>query len=366
MTKHTKLCHNLEELRDKIDEVDMQIQTLINKRASLALEVGNRKRKTQEDPNFYRPEREAQIIRRVMERNTGPLKNEDMAHIFRLILSLGLALQQPIRVAFLGPEGTFSHAAAIKNFGPSIVRVPTDIINSVFELVSAKEADYGVVPIENSSGGVVVHTLDALMNSNLKICGEIKLPIEQHFLVNAEDSTPIRRIYSHQQSLLQCENWLRDHFPKIEQVAVSSNAHAAKLAKEEAGAAAIAGEIAAEMYGLTIQHKRIQDNPDNTTRFIVIGLENIGPSGEDKTSIVVNSVSNQPGILAKLTEPFAKHNVNVTLMEWRPFKRKAWDYLFFLDLEGHQEDENVKKAMHELEQEQLHVTVLGSYPRAVL
>jgi chorismate mutase/prephenate dehydratase len=355
----------LSSLREKIDAVDLQIMEQINSRADLAQQVAKVK-KSQGDTTYYRPEREAQVLRRVMEANAGAIDNEIMARLFRQIMSACLALEQPVKVAFLGPEGTFTQEAAIKHFGDSAISKPMTAIDEVFREVLAGACDYGVVPVENSTEGVISHTLDSFMESSLKICGEVELRIHQHFLVGENtNSSNITRVYSHSQSLAQCRQWLNSNYPNIERVAVSSNAEAAKRVKGEWNSAAIAGDMSCDLYDLTKLWEKIEDRPDNSTRFLIIGRESVAPSGEDRTSLVV-SVKNRPGALYDLLEPFRRHNLDMTRLESRPSPSSKWSYVFFIDFSGHIEDEPAKNVLRELSEDVLDLKVLGSYPRAVL
>ncbi|MDP1539804.1 MAG: prephenate dehydratase [Moraxellaceae bacterium] len=357
----------LDDIRCEIDRIDTELMNLISERARCAQAVAEVKhRENPETTVFYRPEREAQVLTRVMSRNPGPLANEEMARLFREIMSACLALEQPLRIAFLGPLGTFTQTAALKHFGHSVVAVPLANIDDVFREVEAGSVNYGVVPVENSSEGMVNHTLDSFLDSNLRIIGEVELRIHHHLLVaegTREDS--ISRIYSHQQSLAQCRKWLDANFPKAERVAVSSNAEAARRIKGEWHSAAIAGETAAELYGLTKRHQRIEDNPNNTTRFLIIGPEPIPPSGDDKTSIMI-SVKNTAGALYGLLEPFHRRGINLTRIESRPSRNDIWTYVFFIDFEGHQDDAVVQEVITELEPHMRAIKWLGSYPKAVL
>ncbi|GAB4348320.1 MAG: prephenate dehydratase [Gammaproteobacteria bacterium] len=356
----------LEAIRAEIDELDRQIQELITRRARCAERIGKIKREAGDSQShYYRPEREAQVLRAVVERNQGPLSDEEMARLFREIMSACLALEEPMNIAFLGPEGTFTQAAAYKHFGNSIRTLPLPAIDEVFREVESGAAHYGVVPVENSTEGVVNHTLDTFVLSPLKICGEVEMRIHHHLLGKNTDLESVKRVYSHQQSLAQCREWLDANMPKVEREAVSSNAEAARRAAEEEGAAAIAGEMSAEMYGLEILVPNIEDEPDNTTRFLVIGRQSTPPSGNDKTSLLL-STKNQPGALYQLLSPLYKHNIDLTRIESRPSRRGTWDYVFFIDLKGHAEDPQVKKALQELEAEASLFKILGSYPRAVL
>jgi len=356
----------LQSLRARIDEIDVQLQQLISERAKLALDVAHAKQAGDgKEVNFYRPEREAQVLRRVKERNQGPLADDDMARLFREIMSLCLALEQPMTIAYFGPEGTYTQAAALKHFGHAVVTKPFSSINDVFREVESGSTNYGVVPVENSTEGVVNHTLDMFMQSVLKICGEVQTPVHHNLLSKAEDARQITRIYSHQQSLAQCREWLDNNMPNVERVAVSSNGEAARLAAQESDTAAIAGIIAAELYGLNILQRNIEDQPDNTTRFLVIGREDTPPSGKDKTSLMVSTM-NKPGALSRLLQAFAHHDVSMTRIESRPSRVGVWDYVFFIDVEGHVQDLSVAAALKELEQASSMLKILGSYPRAVM
>jgi len=357
--------HFLASLRDKIDEIDLQIMRSISERAHCAQQVAEVK-KGQGDQAYYKPEREAQVLRQVMDNNKGPLGNEDMARLFRQIMSACLALEQPIKVAYLGPEGTFTQEAALKHFGDSAISVPQSAIDEVFREVLAGSCHYGVVPVENSTEGVISHTLDSFMDSSLKICGEVELRIHQHFMIGANTNKDnITRVYSHAQSLAQCRQWLNANYPAIDRVAVSSNAEAAKRVQGEWNSAAIAGDMASELYDLQKLWEKIEDRPDNSTRFLIIGREDVPRSGDDRTSIVV-SVRNKPGALHDLLEPFRRHNVDMTRLESRPSRNSKWSYVFFIDFEGHTDDQPVADVLAELGSEVVELRVLGSYPQAVL
>lgn len=353
-------------LRNQIDNIDEQIQTLINQRAKIAQEVANVKKNHENDPIFYRPEREAQVLKAVMARNSGPLSGEKMARLFREIMSVCLELEAPQKVAFLGPIGTFTHAAALKHFGKAATTAPLATITDVFREVEAGSAMYGVVPVENSSEGVVNHTLDAFLNSNLKIIGEVEMPIHHNFLVAEHTKVDsLSKIYSHQQSLAQCRHWLDTHFPNVERIAVSSNGEAARRLKNEWHSAAIAGDVAVAEYGLHKLHENIEDNPNNTTRFLIIGKEDTAPSGQDKTSILVSS-ADRTGALIEILEPLKRHGVSMTSIETRPERPNKWAYVFFIDMNGHIEDKNVKAAIEEIRPLVKELRVLGSYPKVVL
>ena len=355
---------DLDNLREKIDRLDEQIQALITERARIAEQVGKAKQ-GKGDNEFYRAEREAEVLRKVMARNEGPLSDEEMARLFREIMSACLALEQVMTIAFLGPEGTFTQAAALKHFGHSIATRPMATIGDVFREVESEAASYGVVPIENSTEGVINHTLDEFMTSSLKICGEVALRIHHHLLGQGEVPDGIRKIYSHQQSLAQCRNWLDTHMPDVALLDVSSNAEAARRAAAEPDAAAIAGEAAAEIYGLNILARNIEDDPDNTTRFLVIGRRETPASGNDKTSLLIYT-DNRPGALYAILEPLARNGISMSRIESRPSRLGMWNYVFFIDIEGHVTDAAVITALQELEQSASSVKVLGSYPCAVL
>ncbi|MHA3049479.1 prephenate dehydratase [Acinetobacter sp. ANC 4641] len=357
---------NLEQLRSDIDSVDQQIQDLLNRRARLAEAVAKAKFATEENPVFYRPEREAQVLRKVMERNVGPLSDATMARLFREIMSACLALEAPQSIAFLGPEGTFTQAAALKHFGQDAIVRPIATIDEVFREVEAGSAHYGVVPVENSSEGVVNHTLDCFKSSSLNVIGEVELRIHHQFLVSENTrKDSIKQIYAHQQALAQCRNWLDIHYPGVERVAMTSNAEAARRIRNEWHSAAIASDIAASTYGLEILHSNIEDNPENTTRFLVIGREKIPASGNDKTSLLI-SAHDRAGALLDILEPFAKHNISLTSIETRPALPEKWAYVFFVDLEGHIDQPNVAAALDEIRPLVKELRVLGSYPVAVL
>ncbi|GAB3099046.1 prephenate dehydratase [Aestuariicella hydrocarbonica] len=367
MTQDTEKLQ-LAALRDRIDDIDLKIGHLISERARCAQEVAEVKKANSDGSEivYYRPEREAQVLRKAMERNQGPLGDEEMARLFREIMSACLALEHPIKVAFLGPEGTFTEQAALKHFGHSAVTRPMSAIDEVFREVESGAVQYGVVPVENSTEGVVNHTLDSFMDSNLKICGEVVLRIHQHLLVSEVTKTDsITRIYSHSQSLAQCRKWLDAHYPNAERVAVNSNAEAAKRLRGEWNAAAIAGEMAAEKYGLTKFAENIEDQPDNSTRFLIIGTEAVAPSGVDKSSVVI-AMRNEPGALHDLLAPFQTHKIDLTRVETRPARSGNWNYVFFIDFNGHKDDERVQAALNEVSQKAADIKMLGSYPQGVL
>ncbi|WP_082890347.1 prephenate dehydratase [Halotalea alkalilenta] len=357
---------SLDELRQRIDQIDTELLGLISARARCAQQVARVKLSDDANAVFYRPEREAQVLRRIMALNPGPLAAEEMARLFREVMSACLALERPIQVAYLGPEGTFTQQAALKHFGDSASTQPMPSIDDVFREVEAGAVNYGVVPVENSTEGVVNHTLDTFIGSALKICGEVVLRIHHHLMVGQNTQRQkISRIYSHPQSLAQCRKWLDAHYPMAERVAVSSNAEAARLVKTEWHSAAIAGDMAARRYGLEIIAEKIEDRPDNSTRFLIISTDDVPPCGNDKTSLVV-AMRNQPGALHALIEPFQRHGIDMTRLETRPSRTGVWNYVFFIDLKGHREDPVVAAALEEVQLRAAELKVLGSYPVGVL
>lgn len=364
----TTEAEELAKLRDEIDSIDQHIQQLVNQRAQCAQKVADVKAhfsKPGESVVFYRPEREAQVLRKVMDRNSGPLPAEGVARLFREIMSQCLALEEPMKIAYLGPEGTFTQLAALKHFGHAVECKSQGSIADVFREVEAGGVNYGVVPVENSTEGVITHTLDSFVGSHLNICGEVALRIHHHFLIKGDVVKAPSKIYSHAQSLAQCRQWLDANWPGVERIAVSSNAEAARRAQEENGAAAIASEAAAELYNLTIATANIEDMPDNTTRFLIIGKQATDISGDDKTSLLVAS-KNKPGALYHLLAPFHEQGVSLTRIETRPAKSGTWNYMFFIDLEGHQQEDKVAKAMALVQEQCTDFKCLGSYPKAVL
>ncbi|HTX24144.1 MAG TPA: prephenate dehydratase [Steroidobacteraceae bacterium] len=357
----------LDGARERIDAVDAAIQELLNERAKLAQRVGISKHESGRLVDFYRPEREAEVLRRVKERNRGPLKDEEVLRLFREIMSACLAQQEPLKVAFLGPEGTFTQTAVLTHFGHSVRALPLPSVDEVFQEVQSGRVDFGVVAIENSTEGMVINTLDRFITSPLKICGEVELRIHQHLLGRMGSLAQIRRVCSHQQALAQCRGWLDAHLPEAERVAVASNAEGARRARDEEGSAAIAGATAAEVYGLDVLASEIEDRADNTTRFFVLGRKLLEPSGNDRTTLLVSAGhTDAPGALFRLLEPLARHRVSMTRIESRPSQRRKWDYVFFIDIEGHPRDRHVGRALAALEQRASLFRVLGAYPRAVL
>jgi chorismate mutase/prephenate dehydratase len=363
----TPAAAGLSNIRDSIDAIDARIHSLLNERARLAQLVGISKSASGRAVDFYRPERESEVLRLALKRNQGPLRDEEVVRLFREIMSACLAQQDPLKVAFLGPEGTFTQAAVLKHFGSSVRALPLPAIDEVFHEVEGGVADFGVVPIENSSEGTVNHTLDMFLTSGLKICGEVELRISHFLMGKMSGLDGVKRVCAHPQALAQCRGWLDDQLPEADRVGVSSNAEGARRARDERGTAAIAGRAAAEIYGLTLLANEIEDRQDNTTRFLVIGRKLFNASGADRTTLLVStSGTDDAGALFRLLEPFAQHGVNMTRIESRPSRKRKWDYVFFIDVEGHVSDAPVAQALAAMEMRASLFKVLGSYPRAVL
>ena len=349
------------ELRKKIDAIDDSILEILNKRAELVKEVG--KVKVHGKSEFYVPNREKEIYERLTRNNKGPFSNESIRAIFREIISASLSLEHPLKIAFFGPQATYTHLAAIKQFGLSADLIPVKSISDVFDEVERGEANYGVVPIENSTEGIVTHTLDVFADSSLQIVAEVVLEISHCLMSKSGRMEDIKKVYSHPQPIAQCRNWLAKNLPNTPVVETSSTAAAAQTVVNDPDAAAIASEFAANIYDLKIVKKRIEDNVNNFTRFLVIGKKSPEKSGADKTSVMF-AVKDESGALYRMLEPFSKHNINLTKIESRPMKTRAWEYLFFLDMEGHISEPHVKEAIDELSKICLFVKVLGSYPRS--
>ena len=356
----------LNQYRGQIDRIDDDLLKLLNQRAALAQQIGHTKR----EGAVLRPEREAQVLQRMVKANTGPLPAQGVTQLFTEIMSQCRALEAPISVAYLGPVGTFSEAAAIGRFGHGSQGVPCVSIDEIFRKVESGGASYGVVPVENSSEGAIGRTLDLLLQSTLNVCGEVMLPIHQCLLSHSPNLARIKRVFSHPQSLGQCQGWLNANLPDAERIAVTSNAEAAKMAASGFGVdpnrlpAAIASRKAAENFNIPVLVENIEDDPRNTTRFLVIGNQGVTSSGKDKTSLVMSAV-NRPGAVHDLLVPLAKYGVSMTKLESRPARSGLWEYVFFVDIEGHQQDEKVAAALAELKQAAAFVKVLGSYPVAV-
>ena len=351
-------------VREQIDGIDSTLLELLNRRAQCAREVGEIKARFGDDGFIYRPEREAQVLRRLQDLNQGPLADETITRLFREVMSACLALEQPIGVAFLGPLGTFSESAAVKQFGHAARLLPEASIDDVFRAVEAGHADYAVVPVENSTEGAIGRTLDLLLGTSLKICGEVVVRIHQNLLSKANALADVVQVVSHAQSLAQCHEWLNRNLPDVPRIPVASNAEAARLAAANPGWAAIAGEAAAERYQLPYLASSIEDEPNNTTRFLVLGRFPAGPSGQDKTSLIL-STPNRTGALQSLLAPLAEAGVSMTRLESRPARHALWEYVFFVDIEGHAEVAPVKRALEKLAADAAYLKVLGSYPTAV-
>ncbi len=350
----------LDKLRIKIDEIDDKLLDLLNKRAKTVLEIANIKRN--EKVKFYSPERERLILERLIAKNKGPFPNDALKALYREILSASLSLEEPLKVACLGPLATFTHLAALRHFGSSASFIPVDSIKMVFDNVDANKAEYGVVPIENSSEGVISHTLDMFMDFDLKVSSEIILVVTHNLLSKQSDKSKIKRIYSHPQASAQCRRWLESNMPGISILESTSTARAAELASKDRESAAIASELAAKNYDLYFIERSIEDSRHNVTRFLVISKEFPSITGNDKTSIMF-SLKDRPGALYEILLPFKKNKINLTKIESRPSKRKAWEYIFFVDMEGHIENKKVKKAIESVKEGCLYLKILGSYPQ---
>ena len=349
---------SLEDLRKKIDELDERIITLLNDRTKVALEIG--KLKQAKDSEIYSPARESEIYQKIDSLTSSSLPKDSLKSIYKEIISASRALEKPLAVAYLGPEATFTHLASLSNFGSSVQYVPCASITEVFAEVDRKRADYGVIPIENSIEGAVSHSLDMFIDSDLKICSEILFEISHNLMANC-DLKRIKRIYSKAEVFGQCRLWLESHMPRVELVETSSTSQAAQRAQKEDASAAIASKLAGTLYNLTILAEGIEDMAHNVTRFLVIGRQMAARTKNDKTSIVV-SIKDKVGALYEMLDPIRKNRVNMTKIESRPSKKKAWDYYFFIDLEGHAEDPKVKKTLNAVEERVRFLKVLGSYP----
>ncbi|MCX7628181.1 MAG: prephenate dehydratase [Methylophilaceae bacterium] len=350
----------LKQLRDRIDAIDDELLALLNQRAQLARDIGSLKN----DGPIYRPEREAQILRRVLASNPGPLSGEAVAAIFRSVMSQCRALEKQLTVAFLGPLGTYSEEAALKQFGGLSSPVQCASIDEVFRAVESGQVDYGVVPVENSTEGAIGRTLDLLLAGTLSICGEVALPVHHNLLSRAVDKAALQRVYAHAQSLAQCHEWLNLNLPGVARQAVASNAEAARLAADDDRVAAIASRRAGELFGLGLLAENIEDDPRNTTRFLVLANHDVAPSGKDKTSLAM-SARNVPGAVVQLLSPLAENGVSMTKLESRPSHTGMWEYVFFVDIEGHRSDAPVARALAQIEQKATFLKVLGSYPVAI-
>jgi chorismate mutase/prephenate dehydratase len=347
--------------RKEIDRLDDQILRLLNERSKSVIEIGRLKKQSDNEANLHTPRREAEIVDRLMNRNTGPFPNEAIRSVYREIMSASLSLEGPQRVAYLGPRATFTHLACIQKFGNSAQYLPVNSIKDVFNEVERGRANFGVVPIENSTEGVVNHTLDMFIDSNLLIYGEVLQEVSHHLLSKTGRLEDIKKIYSHPHAIAQCRNWLESTLPHMPVSEVPSTARAAELCADDPSTAAIASELAGQLYGLKVLKARIEDNLNNFTRFLVLSQKPPERTGKDKTSIML-SVKDKVGALYDLLRPFASHGINLTKIESRPSRRKAWEYIFFVDVEGHVEEDRVKKALEEIKSRCLFLKILGSYP----
>lgn len=349
----------LKPLRDRIDQIDAEVLNLLNERARTAHEIGTLKN----DGVIYRPEREAQVLRRLESLNSGPLPAQAVRRLFTEVISACRAIEEPLSVGYLGPRGTFSEEAARKHFGGSAEGVPCASIDEVFRQVEAGQVRFGVVPVENSTEGAIGRTLDLLVTSTARLCGEVVLPVHQCLMSKAADRADIVRILGHAQSLAQCHEWINLNFPKAERVAVVSNAEAARRAGEDAQGASLGSRSAAPLFGLTVLAENIEDQPNNTTRFVVLAERDAAPSGRDKTSLIMSG-KNRPGTIHALLSPFAQHGVSMTRLESRPSRMGLWEYLFFVDVEGHRQDPKVAQALEDVQAQAAFMKILGSYPVA--
>ncbi len=353
--------NKLEQYRKEIDQIDDEILRLLNERSRSVIEIGKLKRQSDTEANLHTPAREAEIIDRLSRRNAGPFPNEAIRPVYREIMSASLSLEGPQKVAYLGPRATFTHLACTQKFGASAQYIPMNSIKDVFNEVERGLANFGVVPVENSTEGVVNHTLDMFMDSNLLIYGEVLQEVSHHLLSKASRVEDVKRIYSHPHAIAQCRNWLETNLPHVPVLEVPSTARAAELCVDEPSAAAIASELARQLYGLKVLKSRIEDNLNNFTRFLVLSQKAPERTGKDKTSVML-SIKDRVGALYDLLRPFASLGLSMTKIESRPSRRKAWEYIFFIDIEGHLEEDRVKKALEEVKGRCLFLKILGSYP----
>ncbi len=359
MSENKEINAALEKLRRDIDGIDAEILELLNKRANIAIEIANIKKKA--NLKFYSPERERAILERITALNKGPFPNDALRVIFREIMSASLSLEEPLKVAYLGPEGTYTNLAAMRHFGFSAKYISVESIKAVFDAAESGRVNYGVVPIENSNEGVVSYTLDMFMDYDLKISAEVLLEVSHNLLSKSGGKDKVKKIYSHPQATAQCRGWLEANMPNIPILESTSTARAAEIAAGDEDAAAIASELAARIYDMQFVERHIEDNKNNYTRFLVIAKEYPSKSGKDKTSILF-SVKDRPGALYDVLLPFRKSKINLTKIESRPSKRRAWEYIFFVDMEGHVEDKKVRKAIEDIKETCLYLKHLGSYP----
>jgi chorismate mutase/prephenate dehydratase len=351
---------DVQHYRREIDRLDDEILRLLNERSKNVIEIGKLKR--QSDANLHTPRREAEIVERLMQENSGPFPNDAIRSVYREIMSASLSLEGPQKVAYLGPRATFTHLASVEKFGASAQYVAVNSIKEVFDEVERGRANFGVVPIENSTEGVVNHTLDMFIDSNLLIYGEVLQEVSHHLLSQNERLPDVKKLYSHPHAIAQCRNWLETNLPSVPVVEVASTARAAELCADDPSAAAIASELAGQLYGLKVLKARIEDNLNNFTRFLVLSQKPPERTGRDKTSVMI-SVKDRVGALYDLLRPLASHGINMTKIESRPSRRKAWEYLFFVDVEGHVQEDRVKKALEEVKSRVLFLKILGSYPQ---
>lgn len=349
---------NLEDLRKKIDGIDEKLVELLNERAQVVIEIG----KVKGGGPVYAPDREKKVLQRIAELNKGPLPDKTLAAIWRELMSGSFFLEKPLRIGFLGPEGSFSHTAAIRKFGQSVDYEAVLDIRGIFDEVSKGHCDLGVVPIENSAGGGVIETLDAFVDTDVLVCAEVYMAIHHNLLANCR-LEEVKKVYSKPEVFAQCQRWLGMTFREANTIAVASTAKAAQMAAEEKFAAAIGSDIAAELYGLKIVCENIEDVANNVTRFLVISKEDARPTGDDKTSILF-STAHKAGALADVLDVFKKRDVNLTSIESRPSKKRQWEYYFFVDCQGHRKDENLVECLNEVRQHCVQLSVLGSYPKS--
>jgi chorismate mutase/prephenate dehydratase len=351
---------SLEDLRNRIDEIDNQLVELLNERARVVVEIG--KLKNRSDKPIYAPDREKQVLDKIKRANQGPLPDRTLVAIWRELMSGSFLLEKPLRIAYLGPGGSFSHTAAMLKFGQSVEYEPLADIRSIFNEISRGHCDLGIVPVENSSGGGVIETLDALIETDVKVCAEVLMAIHHNLLANCT-LEEVEKIYSKPEVFTQCRNWLTATFKEAKTIAVASTARAAQMAAEEPRAAAIGSKAAAELYGLKMVCENIEDIANNITRFLVVSREDAKPTGEDKTAILF-STAHKAGALADVLEVFKKYGINLTNIESRPSKKREWEYYFFMDFVGHRTEEKVQIVLEESRQHCLQLSILGSFPRA--
>jgi chorismate mutase/prephenate dehydratase len=351
---------SLEELRNRIDEVDGELVKLLNERARVVVEIGKLKSKT--GGQIYAPDREKEVLEKIAKANEGPLPDKCLVAIWRELMSGSFVLERPLRIGYLGPDGSFSHTAAMLKFGQSVEYEPLADIRSIFDEVSKGHCDLGLVPIENTTGGGVIETLDALIDSDVKVCSEVLMTIHHNLLANCS-LEEIEKIYSKPEVFAQCRNWLSATFKEAKTVPVASTAKAAQMAADESGAAAVGSRVAAEVYGLKVVCENIEDIANNITRFFVVAREDAKPTGEDKTAILF-STAHKAGALADVLDVFKEHGINLTNIESRPSKKRQWEYYFFVDFVGHRTNEQVQKGLEEARKHCLQLSILGSFPRA--